>query len=100
MPMDVRGNWGLVQSNGATVTFSGVTQDPDSGYFQGQAKVGTSLPVGIEGVATDDEISFKVKSGIYFGSFNFQGWLWGFTVDGQNGTSQATWFATKQFSSI
>ncbi|MEU3609184.1 hypothetical protein AB0E83_27595 [Streptomyces sp. NPDC035033] len=97
MPMDVRGQWGLAQSNGGTIIFTGITQDPDSGAFHGQAKVGTDTPTSFSGIATDDEISFKVRSGIYLGTFNFQGHLSGMTVDGQNGNSQATWFASKIF---
>lgn len=96
MPKNVGGTWGVAQGNGHNVAVTVAQERPD-GFFTGIAKIDNTSTENVSGQVTDSEISFLIGHGRYVGHFDFEGRLSGLTIDGNNGTSQATWFASKLF---
>ncbi|MEU0088791.1 hypothetical protein [Streptomyces sp. NPDC006274] len=98
MPMDVRGNWDINQSNGFTLHLEVTGEDPQ-GFFDGRIAIANKANYRqIEDAkATDREFTFKMGNGRYTGRFDEWARLTGVTYDEATPQSQATWAANKQF---
>ncbi|MEU4081142.1 hypothetical protein DEJ45_25240 [Streptomyces venezuelae] len=99
MPMNVKGRWGLAQSNGLTINLS-LTQD--GGSFSGEAEIdasGVQTTEPVAGTVTDEDITFKIGSVHYLGTFT-QGRPHGLSIDFADAVRQSTWFAPKTFSRL
>ncbi|MFC9699778.1 hypothetical protein ACFQ7J_00050 [Streptomyces sp. NPDC056501] len=96
MPMNVKGRWGLAQSDGITINLS---LEQQGASFSGEAEIdaaGGPVTERVTGTVTDSDISFKMGSIHYLGSFA-QGQLYGLSIDFRDAVKQATWFAPKTF---
>ncbi|NEA54794.1 hypothetical protein G3I60_11720 [Streptomyces sp. SID13666] len=101
MAMDVRDKWDLNQSNGFTLHME-IAEEDDDGFFSGRANIHGQAGFHdlTDARATDDEFTFLMGSGRYVGRFDFQGRLTGSTFDTAHPSSQATFFADKEFGRI
>ncbi|WP_426361816.1 hypothetical protein [Streptomyces sp. E-08] len=96
MPMNVKGRWDLAQGDGNTVALS---LDQQGESFSGEATIdgpAGQITESMSGVVTDSDMSFRVGTVLYIGSFA-QGRLYGLSIDFQNVAKQVTWFAPKHF---
>jgi hypothetical protein len=110
MPRDISGEWAIVQSNGAEVTFTLVPQPPDNITFTGSAQFSGDngsiklAPPGSNpnGQVTDTAFFARVQwnggpIGNYHGNFGIDGRLTGITFDELHPVTQATFFSRKFF---
>jgi hypothetical protein len=97
MTRDINGQWTITQSNGFEVMFD-IVQDAN-GFLHGSGQVLGKREANAHGQLTGNSFVFQVdwnnngRGGRYTGTFNAKGHLSGTSVDLDNPSSTATWFA-------
>lgn len=97
MARNINGQWRITQSNGFELMFD-IVQEPD-GTLRGSGEIIGGRVANARGRLDGDQFTYTVdwnnngKGGRYTGSFDSRGRLSGITVDLENPSSGATWFA-------
>jgi hypothetical protein len=102
MPMDVRGQWQIIQTSGHVVNMDIREQDGDGTFAdQGEAQEAHSGKGRIKDAkATDSQCAFLIEwdngaKGRYSGQFDFQGRLSGVCHDEAHPSAVASWVAKR-----